>query len=80
MFENYLVKFPKAIYKPLIKYRTLNNKRPVEKCHYENIIRNQRICQICILELVGDEYHYICHCSNPDISQLHSKLIDVKYT
>ena len=58
-FENYLITLPKNFYLPLIKFRTGNHKLPVETGRWENIPHNDRKCNLCELNQVGDEIHLI---------------------
>ena len=34
-----------------------------EKGRWENIVRSNRHCTLCNLNLLGDEYHYILECT-----------------
>ena len=62
-FENYLITLPKNFYLPLIKFRTGNHKLPVETGRWENIPHNDRKCNLCKLNQVGDEIHYLFNCT-----------------
>jgi len=55
------------VYKFILKYRTCNHKLPIELGRYANIERHLRICQHCNMNRVGDEYHYLFECTQPDI-------------
>ena len=35
---------------------------PIEKGRWLGIDRNERKCQLCTLNEVGDEFHYLLHC------------------
>ena len=62
--QNYLQKMPPNIWIPLVKLRTANHKLPIEIYSW-NILyreRNKRLCSICNLNEVGDEYHYLMIC------------------
>ena len=48
----------------ITKLRTNNNKLPIVLGRYNNIPRENRICQLCQSGEVGDEYHLILKCSN----------------
>ena len=47
----------------MIKYRTRNNKLPVEIGRWNKIPFNQRICKLCSAD-IGDEYHYLLICKS----------------
>ena len=62
--QNYLYKMPPDIWIPLIKIRTSNHKLPVELQSW-NILykpRVERYCNVCNLNEVGDEFHFIARC------------------
>ncbi len=65
-FESYLdvLKIKDAII--LCRFRTTNNYLPIETGRWRNIPRDNRICNICNHERLGDEYHYIFECSTLD--------------
>ena len=58
-FENYLINLDIKHYLPLIKSRTNNHRLPVETGGWENIPLNERKCQLCAKNNLGDEYHSI---------------------
>ena len=60
----------------LLKFRTDNHRLPVETGRYHNICYENRICQICKLE-VGDKFHYLFSC--PFFSQERNIYIHSKY-
>ena len=55
--EQYIIKYPWNTVRYILKFRTSNHKLAVEKGRYNNIERNQRYCDICKQNLLGDEYH-----------------------
>ena len=61
--ENYFKLLPKRLALALCHFRCSNHKLPVEKGRFFNIDRNQRICQLCNSNLLGDEFHYVFECS-----------------
>lgn len=40
----------------LLRFRTSHHKLPIETCRWNNIPRNQKICNLC-KNNIGDEYH-----------------------
>ena len=48
---------------PFFIFRSLNHKFPIEWGRYEGIARDDRICELCSLLKLGDEYHYVFECS-----------------
>ena len=45
------------------KFRISAHTFPIEKCRWWSIPRDQRLCPLCLGNLVGDEKHYIFHCT-----------------
>ena len=62
MLEKYLIEFSVKSYITLAKFRTTNNRLPIEKGRWDNIERNQRFCPLCNCYLIGDEFHYLFQC------------------
>ena len=62
----------------LAKFRTTNHKLPIEKGRWENILleRNQRTCNICNRNALGDENHFLLEC---DFFNAQRKLFIPKY-
>ena len=48
----------------LIKFRTANSKLPVVIERYSGAPREERICTLCHLNEIGDEYHFLLGCDN----------------
>jgi hypothetical protein len=46
----------------LAGFRTSNYKLPIETGRWNDILRHQRFCHLCRIEM-GGEYHYIMKCS-----------------
>ena len=78
--EEYLVKLPKNTRICLSKFRTGNNKLPVITGRYNQIDREERLCNKCNDGLVGDEYHVLLQCQSQDIVQLRNRFIPQYYT
>jgi len=62
-FEEYLRNTPTTFLKYMIKFRTRNNRLPVEVGCWTNINYEDRKCKLCDSNCVGDEFHYILECS-----------------
>lgn len=43
----------------LCHFRTLNHRLPIEQGRFWGVERDDRICEICFLNKLGGEYHYI---------------------
>ena len=61
-FENYLDILNDNDRKNYTKYRICNHRLPIETGRWTNIVRNQRFCNLCNANKLGDEYHYILEC------------------
>lgn len=63
--ENYLNFEIDPKYKlALTRFRTSSHSLMIETGRYENIPREQRICQFCNMRKVEDEYHFLLVCPN----------------
>ena len=60
--EKYLCVLPNPLKFALIKFRTSNHKLPIETGRYDNTERKDRICTLCSVKDIGDEYHYLFSC------------------
>jgi hypothetical protein len=60
----------------LCKFRTTNHKLPIEKGRWSNIPRENRYCELCQKNQIGDEYHYIFECTN--LSEKRTSLLSVQ--
>ena len=59
----------------IIKLRTNNNKIPIVKGRHNNTPRENRRCDLCDLNVIGDEYHVIIECTNNAIERSRNKYI-----
>ena len=76
-FENYLAILPPKLKQAFINYRLNNNYLPVINGQWKNIPRCERLCKMCNLNTLGDEFHYLFVC---DIfKESRSKYISPKY-
>ena len=60
--ESYLVQLPYDLRKAYCNYRCLNHRLPIEKGRFWGVKRDDRICDLCDLEHIGDEFHYLFEC------------------
>ena len=60
--EKYVTEMPLKSAITLAKFRTTNNKLPIEKGRWDNTNRNLRICNLCNKNALGDEYHVLFEC------------------
>ena len=44
-------------------FRCLNHRLPIERGRFWGIERDDRICDICNKNQLGDEYHYLFNCT-----------------
>ena len=61
-FEDYL-NLPTELRVPLCKLRMSNHKLAVERGRYRDIPRNERVCDLCDANTLGDEFHFLLKCS-----------------
>ena len=61
--EEYISLLPYNCVISMIRFRTTNNKLPVNTFRFLDIVRENRICTKCNIGSVGDEFHYILNCS-----------------
>ena len=40
-----------------------NTKLPIERGRYNNVRREQRYCELCNHNIIGDEFHFILECT-----------------
>ena len=45
------------------KFRVIDHSLEIESGRYENIAREERICTNCIINEIGDEYHFFLKCT-----------------
>ena len=64
----------------LCKFRCSNFRIPIEVGRWRNIPRQDRKCELCDVNSVGDEYHYLSLCSNYQIKTLRGKYLPEYYT
>ena len=74
-FEPYLDNIPRNVRRDITKFRMSCHCLPIEVQRYQNIPRQERICNICSLKTLGDECHYLLDCTNHKIVECRKKLI-----
>lgn len=62
----------------LCKFRMLNHKLPIETGRWNNIQREDRKCNLCDLNDLGDEFHYLFKCKQIDNKR--KECIDKKFS
>ena len=77
ILEQYMKLLPKKCAIELIRFRTTNNKLPVNNLRQTGIERHERICTKCDLNEIGDEYHYFLVC--PFFKNKRKELFDGYY-
>ena len=77
--ENYLIKLPKLYKFTLCRLRTNNHRFPVVTGRYNRTPREERICNKCNDNVIGDEYHVLLECTCQEIAQLRIKYLPVYY-
>ena len=60
--EKYVTEMPLKSAITLAKFRTTNNKFPIEKGRWDDTNRNLRVCNLCNKNALGDEYHVLLEC------------------
>ena len=63
-FEDYLLSLPPVFRLDLCKFRLSCHKLPIQTQRYINIPREERLCPLCDLNEIGDEFHYLFNCTN----------------
>ena len=61
-FEKYLTDLPKKERITLCRFRCANHHLPIVASRYSNTPRNMRFCNLCNLQSLGDEFHYLFEC------------------
>ena len=71
-FEQYLDTLPRHIRIYTTRLRTSSHIFPIEILRYSKpkVEAKDRKCNICDLDVVGDEHHYLAKCSNINISSI----------
>ena len=80
--EYYLSHLPYDLRLAMSRIRTCNHKLPIEARRYgvNRADREDRICTKCNGGEVGDEFHFILTCTNPQLLDLREKYISPYYS
>ena len=62
LFEQYISILPPYLMNFICKLRCGSHRLPIETGRWENIQRSERLCNLCNLNEIGDEYHFIMNC------------------
>ena len=62
--EHYLKVLPRNLYLTMARFRTCNFKLPIETGRWYDIDIEERKCDICQQNTLGDEFHYLLECEH----------------
>ena len=77
-FERYLIQLPNKSRLYLTKFRTNNNRLPINTGRFSKngvIPRSQRLCKMCDMNDNGDEYHLLFKCKHTKIRDWRKKYL-----
>jgi hypothetical protein len=72
-FESYLLLLSQPMRKNVLKFRVNNHRLPIQRGRVINVPLNERLCTLCNLEEIGDEFHYLFVCENDEIKASRKK-------
>ena len=80
--EYYLSHLPYKLRLAFLRIRTCNHKLPIEEGRHGSsyAAREDRKCTKCNSDNVGDEFHFILTCTNPELAELRERYISPYYT
>ena len=64
-FERYLIKLSPSACRNMCNFRLSNHRLPIHQLRQTGIPRGERVCPLCDLNEMGDEFHYLFKCSHP---------------
>ena len=76
-YEACLNVLPQNLAKIFMKFRLLNHKLPIQKGRFLSIERNNRLCEKCNMNDIGDEFHYSFVC--PSLSNARKQFLKPYY-
>ena len=62
--KEYFDILPRSLWFTLVKFRCGNIKIPVVAGRYNAVPRDERLCQLCNTNSIGDEFHYLFECNH----------------
>ena len=76
-FENYLDNIPYSARRVITKLRLSCHCLPVEVLRYnkKKVERKDRTCNICTMNKIGDEKHYLKECQNKGLVNIRQKFL-----
>ena len=60
----------------IIKFRISAHTFPLESGRWDKTPREKRVCPLCFSNDIGDEKHYIFHCTNPKLVEIRKSFIN----
>ena len=76
--EPYILQQPNVIRTNICRFRCSNHQLEIERGRQLDIERHNRICNLCNLNALGDEYHHVMECNNAKILNARKKFIPVQ--
>ena len=61
--QDYVLKLPKCYVYAILKLKCVNHYMPIVAGRYSNMPIDERLCTICQLNEIGDEFHYLFKCT-----------------
>lgn len=68
--EQYLEQLIKGDRLLVTKFRSCNNRLPVNVGRYQGVSREDRVCNMCNAEVEGEEFHVLFECTDMEIVRL----------
>ena len=65
--ENYMTDLTESQRVCITKFRTNNNRLPINMGRFTDVPRKERFCKLCNLHDIGDEFHLVFKCQNAKI-------------
>ena len=78
--EKYLTILPENFRIIMTKFRCCNHFLPIECGRWTNIPRENRFCNLCETNSIGDEFHFLFECNDNIIKNARRKFIPSYYT
>ena len=78
--ETYLTKLTKSSRILLTRFRTCNNRLPVNVGRCTGVNREERICNLCNDNAIADEFHVLLKCSNEELVRWRAMYVPSYYT